>query len=206
VAALEAARRAEERRPGERPPFRGPFAFPGLVGPPGVGLVGLLVQKAVQEELKLDDDQVRAVERLAEARRAPGHGFPSPDWIRRAGEDDKAAADLLRPEQAERLRQIVRQLRGPHALGDPAVADALGLSREQRGHIRAVLDDAWRGMWAPPGRPPHRDPEKYWKGVSDRVLAVLTDEQRAAWKGMTGEPFRGELRLGPPPPRRTPGP
>ena len=61
-------------------------------------------------------------------------------------------------------------------------------------------DDAWRTLresYRPGGSPP---PAEFWKGVDARLLGVLTEEQKAKWGEMTGEPFRGEIHFGFPPP------
>jgi serine/threonine protein kinase len=202
VAAVEAAHNLLQGS--GRPPWgRGPGG-----PPPGPSLPGLLAQKPVRDELRLTEDQVNTISKLAEKRRDfPGFGE---DWLRRSAEEDKAVADLLRPEQGKRLQQIVWQLRGVHALGDREVADALQLGADQRERIRTLQDDAQKEMWnprrGPPGAP-GRNSDEFWKGVGDRVLAVLTDDQRARWKEMTGPPFEKEVRLWPPPPPpRRPGP
>jgi hypothetical protein len=39
-----------------------------------------------------------------------------------------------------------------------------------------------------------------WRAATDRVLAVLTDDQRARWRELTGRPFvrrKMEFRPGP---------
>jgi hypothetical protein len=209
VAAVEAARNLLAEGPGRPPRGRGPGGPPGFGGPPpGPSLPGLLGQKPVRDELKLSEDQANTISKLSEKHRDfPGGGD---DWLRRSAEEDRAVADLLRPEQAKRLQQIVWQLRCVHALGDREVADALQLGADQRERIRALQDDAQKEMWSPRRGPPWaggRSPDEFWKGVGDRVLAVLTDDQRAKWKEMNGPPFDGEVRLWPPPPPgRRPGP
>ena len=34
--------------------------------------------------------------------------------------------------------------------------------------------------------------------LNTKIKALLTDDQKAKWKTMTGEPFKGEIRFGPP--------
>jgi hypothetical protein len=36
------------------------------------------------------------------------------------------------------------------------------------------------------------------KKNQEKVMKVLTEEQQATWKTLTGEPFKGELQFGPP--------
>jgi len=182
--------------------LRGGLRWPGS---PMFGVSSLLTQPAVQQDLKLSDEQVKAIAALTENRREP-------PWLHHNGDDhaedfgakERACFEVLRPEQAKRLRQVVWQRRGAHAFADPDVADALQLTPEQRQRIHKIEEDSWRAFWlAGQFRDRRPDagkrPDGFWKGVSDRLLAVLTDEQKARWKEMLGEPFQGEIRFGPPP-------
>src|SRR5436305_154321 len=74
---------------------------------------------------------------------------------------------------------------------DPSVAAALlGLSERQKKELRARPGRGGRG-------PRDRDAGQ----GNERVMRILTPEQRERWKALQGEPFRGDVRLGPPPPR-----
>jgi len=53
----------------------------------------------------------------------------------------KRAEGVLKSAQVKRLRELDLQWRGPLALADPKVADALKLSSEQRDKVAAVLRD-----------------------------------------------------------------
>jgi hypothetical protein len=171
----------------------------------------LLQQPSVQKELNLSADQVRQVNRLAHQRRAAF--WESCDLSREESRtrfeelaaQERALVEGLRPEQAGRLRQIAWQRQGPGALHDPEVAAALGLTNEQKQKIRAI--EAHRPPWGPhrPGGPPgwgpggphprgRPKPEDLWRGSWGQLLSVLTAEQKAKWKELTGEPFKGEVR------------
>jgi serine/threonine protein kinase len=166
----------------------------------------LLEQPSVREELELSEDQARQVARLAARRRAAF--WDSPDvslerWRAKFEElaaQEKAVLEGLRPEQARRLKQIAWQEGGASAFGDPELLEALGLTEEQGERIRAIRDEARRAAWVLP-RPGGPRPEDWkkaadsWKAAHDRVMAVLTAEQEARWKELTGEPFKGEIRL-----------
>ena len=168
-----------------------PYAF----GPTALSRSSLLTQPAVKKDLKLSDSQVKAIAALADKRRK---------WDEQEAYET-ACFEVLRPEQAKRLRQIIWQQRGAHVFADPDVADALQLTADQRQRIRKIEDDARR-----PGRSgepqvrsgDHRPSDMwkqheddYWKNVSDRLTAVLTDEQKTTWKTMAGDPFQGEVRF-----------
>ena len=41
--------------------------------------------------------------------------------------------------------------------------------------------------------------EKVRTDAGEKLLAALTPEQQDRWKELIGEPFKGEIRFGPPP-------
>jgi serine/threonine protein kinase len=186
------------------------------MGGEAFGVGGLLTQESVQKDLKLSDDQVRAIAGLAEKRKELAWGRRGPADEARRGVDleanEEACFEVLRPEQARRMRQVIWQQRGAHVFADPDVADALGLTPGQRADIKEIEEESWKAFFASmPHGPGEKHPDfskrdDFWKGVRDRLTAVLTDEQRAKWKEMTGEPFQGVIRFGPPPPGLAPGP
>jgi hypothetical protein len=128
----------------------------------------------------------------------------------------------LQPEQLNRLQQIVFQLRGPQAFGNPELADALQLTPEQRERVRMIQDDRrgpggppffgggpgfmpggpradwsppWQGGFRPPNKPQPGDPKKpAEQALEEQLMNVLTAEQKTKWQEMLGAPFRGELR------------
>ncbi len=173
-------------------------ATPGLpggfrwLGESEFALSSLLTQPAVQQDLKLTDEQIKAIALHAERRREPRAHRPDDDSEAR----DKACFEVLRPEQTRRLRQIVWQQRGTHTFTDADMADALELTPDERERIRKIEDDWHRAFWG------HFDKhsDDLWKGVSDRLLGVLTEKQKAKWKEMLGAPFRGQIRIGFSPP------
>lgn len=57
------------------------------------------------------------------------------------GDLDKRTEAILRPKQVKRLRELDRRWRGPMALSDPKVAEALKLTAEQTGKVSPLLKD-----------------------------------------------------------------
>jgi len=53
-----------------------------------------------------------------------------------------------------------------------------------------------------PGQAPDEDTRKKMddlrKSTGDKLVALLTPEQKTKWTAMQGEPFKGEIRVGPP--------
>src|SRR5262249_4062129 len=122
---------------------------------------------------------------------------------------EKAVGELLTPAQVARLRQIALQLRqrGPHGFATPEVADALKLTLAQRERIREIQQEAQvtdvRKMQKGGRRPggPGPDFAKLWAGGEAKVMQeVLTAEQRARWRELTGKPLQGNVRFMPPHP------
>ena len=183
VAAYEQYRRGKGRGSSLPPPFFRPH---------GIGLLYLAFQDSVRLEIGLTDEQVAGLERIAKARREN-----TADWD--DAEVEVALAELLDAGQIRRLRQIALQYRGAHALIDSDVAETLGLTTDQTDDIRAELDDARQRMWAIIGFGPDPDwrgkSRHFWAGVGDRILAILTPEQRSAWADQLGEPFSGEIHF-----------
>jgi len=112
---------------------------------------------------------------------------------------ENAVLEGLRPQQAQRLKQIAWQEGGASAFSDPELLEALRLTDEQKKTIRTIQDEARRAMWVGP-RPGWPRPEDWkkaaesWKNARDQALDVLTADQKAMWTELTGEPFKGAIR------------
>ncbi len=57
------------------------------------------------------------------------------------GELNKQAEAILKPDQVQRLRELDLQWRGPLALNDPKVAEAMALEPEQKEKLAALLQE-----------------------------------------------------------------
>jgi Spy/CpxP family protein refolding chaperone len=185
----------------DQPPRRG--------GGFGGGLAFLAGQKSVQEELKMTDDQVAKVKEFAEKQRegrrgggGGGKGNFNPEELQkrmqeRAKAEAKALADILKPDQLKRLKQISWQQQGTRVLGNEEVADALKLSGEQKDKIKTIQEDSrkeMRDLFGGGNREEARKKmEELRKATDEKVTAVLTAEQKTKLKDLTGEPFKGTI-------------
>lgn len=196
----------------------------------GAARLRLLGDSAVQKELNLTEAQRAQVGRLigqdtehwkasyrdyrklgVEGRRAR--------TLERARAAEEAIAALLEPAQAARFGQILLQVqqRGRHGFTDPELVRKLKLTPAQREKIRKIQDEAILAHWdGPPGewlfrkgRKSRPDP---WEAAHARVMEILTPEQAAHWRALTGAPVALASRLpllaGPefaPPPPGPPG-
>ena len=198
---------------------RGGRAF-GAFGGQGTNL-GLLLNRQVQEELELVDDQL---DELREVQQRSGEimreAFSGIDWrnmdaderqeamaeVRAKMEEDmkdlqKDVDEILLPHQRTRLKQISvqSQSRGRNgvagALGSAAVAKELGLSEEDIKELEEKNKEVQEKL--------REKIAKLQKEAEDEVLSVLSSEQRKKYKEMVGDKFdfqnnfgRGENRRG----------
>jgi hypothetical protein len=189
----------------------------------GMGGIGALLEnESVQKELKIDKDQadkikeaVKTVQDKHKDELAKVRDLPQ-DEQRAKGQEIsktvseetlKAAGEILKPEQVTRLKQIELQQQGSRAFTRPEVQSALSLKDDQKEKIKTITDDSAKEMrdlrGAGNGQGGGGNREKVTalrKETAEKVQAVLTDDQKKAWKNLTGEPFEvaNAGRRGPP--------
>jgi serine/threonine protein kinase/tetratricopeptide (TPR) repeat protein len=187
----------------------------------GCQLFTLLYQRDVQMDLGLSEEQKQKIAQMAskleDQRRAFGETRNLEPEVKRQrnkemkkafSENEKAFFELVTPAQRERLWQLSYQFRGPYAFfRDPDVADALRLTKEQTDQIQSIMGERVRQPrdLLLPGdhhsRERHdkvrKDAEEFRKAAFQKILALLTTEQRSTWDQMIGSPFEGEMRHGP---------
>lgn len=191
------------------PGGRGAAGGWGGGGGMGGGLLGLLRIEAVQQELDMLPPQLEQVEALGNELRGER---PAGDW-RNMSEADRAQAmeqmreraaaaneklkEILVPPQMERLQQLSLRQRGVRALTDPEVVEQLKLSsqvlaqiteqlEENQGAMRERLQEIMQGG----NRETARDRMAQLRDEMDaKVLAKLTNAQKAGWEKLLGEDF-----------------
>ena len=167
----------------------------------------LLIQQSVQEDLGLSGEQKQKVAAFAASQRGAMAGLRDLSRQQRQAkleemrkQNEAEVAAILSDEQQKRLKQISWQVAGPRAFANPEVAEALKLSGQQREQIRDIQDDAqheMRELAQDGNRAELREKfEALRKSTRDKAMAVLTSEQQATWKELTGKPFEGEIRRG----------
>jgi serine/threonine protein kinase len=177
----------------------------------GCGELELLRYPAVSEELAMTQAQKARVAEL------PGHlADRQRELLRFVGTDAetqteklndsveacaKEAAELLTAGQRERLHQIGLQIQGPRALIDRDVNTALALTADQKKEIWDIYFGGRVGMFKyyrreqDSGRP-LRSPQEFARSDFDKIMQVLTAEQKAKWQQLIGPHFAGDVRLG----------
>lgn len=186
--------------PAQAQGFRGGFGMGGNLG-------FLATNKGVQKELKVSDDQAQKIQQWSEEfrdkMREKMEAIPQderrekmPALMREMGEQSrKDLKGILKDDQMTRLEQIALQQRGPEAaVNDPKVAEKLKITDDQKNKIQSIQEDA-RGQM--PSRDDFQnDRDAAMKKMADvrkqsreKVMNLLSSEQKDTWKEMTGAPF-----------------
>lgn len=193
--------------------------FRGGPGGGGSSLLGLLRVNEVQEEIQLTVDQQELVEILGEELREGRPDFPEnfrdlseeeqaafrrrmEDWSQeQSTQATETLRTILEEQQYKRLQEISIQTRGVSALLDEEVAEKVELSEEQLAKLKETQDaareemgTAMREMFRGGGGGFDRDAmrekmEEFRKETENRMLAHLSEEQKAAFADLKGKPF-----------------
>jgi hypothetical protein len=190
-------------------PQRGQRGQGGGGGGPG-GLGALVQNESVQKELSIDKDQaVKVKEAVQQVQDKHKDEFAklrdlSQDERRTKGQElgrtvsgevMKAVGEVLKPDQIKRLKQIELQQMGSRAFTSPEVQTALSLKDDQKEKIKSITEASAKEMQdlRQDRANAQGNREKMTairKETQEKVQAVLTDDQKKAWKDMTGEPFQ----------------
>ena len=185
----------------------------------------LVKNKRVQEDLKLTAEQVKSLEvglqkvhekykeeigkvagALPGQQAVPGRSLALPDpnkygeLVRKVdGENQKVLADVLKPEQATRLKQIELQLQGVYALQSKQVVEALKLTEDQKEQVKKIeadMSNAVRELTGDGLNPPtmkiYYAEKKICREAAAKIPSLLTPEQRRRWEAMIGAQFQLE--------------
>jgi hypothetical protein len=160
----------------------------------------ILRMKEVQKELKLSDGQVSQVNAILPGPRPPQSGDDQGAPPRRLSREemDAKVKSILSSDQFKRFQQLQLQAEGPRAFSRPEIQEKLGLSDTQKAKIQSILQSERQG---PPPGDGQTDMRKAMKERRERLeqelTAVLTDDQKATWKSMTGAKFDFPMMGGP---------
>lgn len=192
--------------------FRGPF---GTIQP---GLFALVSQPVVQQELGVTDEQKAKITGILEEMPLPGESI---DLAKLQGLNEKEQNEyfakqrqanstkitaleeglkkLLSPSQLARLDQLEVQAWGAIAVLRPDIAQAVGLSQEQKDKIRQVRKPYPQAPRSQPPRLRTTPPAELKKALDEwqskkaqkeaEMLNVLDDEQKAKFAEFKGKEF-----------------
>jgi hypothetical protein len=174
----------------------------------GAGLGFLLQNKSVQEELKIDKDQGDKVrEAFTKFREDHKDDFEKlrdrnlsredrAEVMKKVSEgSEKVAADVLKPDQIKRLKQIRLQQEGVNAFASPDTQKALKLTDKQKDEIKGIMEDLQKSsqeIFQNAGddrQAAFRKVMELRKDKLEAAMKALTDEQKTTYKEMTGKPF-----------------
>jgi len=181
----------------------------GMFAPPQGPM--LLLNKSVQDELKLTDDQKtdlkkiqeKMTEAMADARSKNKDDQEALQKARKEITDDttKAAskiADTLKDDQKKRFKQIEIQVKGIQAFQDEEVAKTLKLTDKQKDDAKTVVEDLTKDtgeIFKDAGGDRTKMAEARKKiaeattKATDTIVSKLTDDQKKTWKEITGDKF-----------------
>jgi hypothetical protein len=203
---------------------------PGMPGaesgvPGQTSILMIVIAPAVQQELKLDDDQKNRIFALAREGQKKGRdlmqaalrggGQGNPQAFLAAGaqlrqENERAVSKILKPDQKERVDQILLQVDGPLAVSRPEIGKKIGLSQSQTQKVQLTMMQmmqAQRQMFLAArfggggGNGGDVMPEagqlaagraamnKLREDATRQLARILTAKQREAFNTLLGEPF-----------------
>lgn len=172
----------------------------------------LATLKEVQEELKLNDEQAQAAREATNAFNADlakltqsAAGDLEKVRLGMPELHAKATSAILKrldSAQRKRLDEIFIQQNGVNSVFDSRVRKALKLTDEQMTKLTAARKvNREAGLKAmreePPGETPEARTERFstlWKESEERILKILTKEQRKQFAMMRGKEFEVNLR------------
>jgi Spy/CpxP family protein refolding chaperone len=186
------------------------------LGQPGFGGGGpgmLLMNKSVQEELKLDKGQVEKItSAITKVREDHKDDFDKlrdrnikpeerTDIMKKVTEaTTKATAGILKSEQQKRFEQITLQTRGLQAFADSAVQKTLSLTDDQKDKFKTLGEETTKAMrelfQGGFNEETMKKMQELRKESLEKAQKILTEDQRKKFKDMTGEPF--QVRFEPP--------
>lgn len=164
----------------------------------------LLVNKSVQTELKLTQEQVDKVAEMTKQAREDFRKLMNEDTsdedkkaIRKkmAEEGPKAVKTILNADQQKRLKEIQNQQMGVALLEQEETQKALKLSDDQKEKIKTIQEDAtkeMRELFQGGGRGSPETMKKFQglrKEAMTKATNLLNDTQKAALKELLGKPF-----------------
>ena len=178
----------------------------GLVPEEGAVELMLLWQKSVREDMKLSDDESMKVREFVmqqwkKAKELENAGEADQDkgFTELTKENEKFLKETLSPEQTKRLEQIALQKAGLLWVTRKHIASELNLTDEQMQKAHELQEQARKQVqeYLSSDREAKKgEVEKLHEESRNGLKSLLTDEQKAKWKEMRGEPFKGEFEFG----------
>jgi hypothetical protein len=185
------------------PIARSQTTFP-MVAEEGALHVMLLRQKCIRDELKLTDDEARAIKthNNRQYKRALAiHKMPrdqqDAQYQMLTRENEQFLDRVLEPSQRKRLDEITLHVAGLLMATSPKVAAQLNLTADQKAqllrHQQTARHELTRALESKSQEERERKIQELQKTSRKNLEDVLTDVQEAKWKAMAGEKFEGKF-------------
>jgi hypothetical protein len=182
--------------------------------------IQMLLDDAVQKELKANDEQKPKFLKVSKdiqdkykektekvTKELNAYYQKTNSFYKKVAEESaKGIAAVLKPEQAQRLKEIEIQQLGIGAFDDADVQKQLKLTADQKKDIKAIRDDLRKEIskvYAGIGgdRTKLADARKkeaaLTKEAKEKMVGKLTADQTKTWKKMVGAPFELKVGIGP---------
>jgi Spy/CpxP family protein refolding chaperone len=164
----------------------------------------LLRQKSVQKELELTPETIKKIMDFTHAQSEAVHKTTNLGEAARKEalekllkENDKFLADNLNAKQSKRLDQIMMQFTALTQLTKPEMVKELKLTDDQVKKFKEMQTEARKALAdLIDAKDPKGKSEKLAKLHAEtrtKILAVLTDDQKAKVREIAGPPFEGEI-------------
>lgn len=173
----------------------------------------LLRNTDVQKELKLTEEQIADYKKFSDGiQETMREKFQELIGLDEKERDAKIkelmtsiSADCMKAvkltaDQSKRLKQIGLQAQGAEAYSDPEVQKALKLTDKQKEEIKTIqkdaqkdMEDMFRDLQGGDRQEIAKKMQEHQKATNQKVVAVLSEDQKKAWKKLVGAPF--ELKM-----------
>jgi len=182
----------------------------GAAGQGGIGQTPWFSNQGVREQLKISPEQYQKLEKsYADYYGRLRTGYTGLDKLSDKERSQKmneltstfntdmmkSSADILTPEQRTRFNQLYTQYRGYDALNDPDIQRKLKMTDEQREQLRKYstqYNEQMTAVYKDAGSNREAAMKRYdalRRQSGERINTLLNDEQRRAWRDITGEPY-----------------
>lgn len=161
--------------------------------------VFMIFRPAVKKELKITDDQEkRAKDAFGDILQVDGDRI----MITMTGDTDlkelgKNALKVLDADQTKRLKEVWIQEQFGTAIADDEVAKELALTDDQRKSADKEIESAGQALMemfqgGDHGPEMAKKALEVRKKAGEKMLALLTEEQKKKYEAMKGKPFKSE--------------
>lgn len=161
--------------------------------------VFMIFRAAVKKELKITDDQEkRAKDAFGDVLQVDGDRI----MITMTGDTDlkelgKNALKVLDADQTKRLKEVWIQEQFGTAIADDEVAKELALTDDQRKSADKEIESAGQALMemfqgGDHGPEMAKKALEIRKKAGEKMLALLTEEQKKKYEAMKGKPFKSE--------------